>query len=54
MPDLVLSQEMSAGPARLRVDVLGGPSEREGFLEQLEHVDEVRADDRVAADADAG
>lgn len=26
MPDLVLSQEMSAGPARLRVDVLGGPA----------------------------
>jgi hypothetical protein len=26
MPDLVLSQELSAGPARLRVDVLGGPA----------------------------
>ena len=26
MPELVLSQEMSAGPARLRVDVLGGPA----------------------------
>ena len=25
-PELVLSQEMSAGPARLRVDVLGGPA----------------------------
>jgi hypothetical protein len=26
MPHLVLSQELSAGPARLRVDVLGGPA----------------------------
>ncbi len=35
MPELVLSQEMSAGPARLRVDVLGGPA-RESIVEDMD------------------
>ena len=35
MPELVLSQEMSAGPARLRVDVLGGPT-RESIVNDLD------------------
>lgn len=34
-PELVLSQEMSAGPARLRVDVLGGPS-RDSIVEDMD------------------
>ncbi len=34
-PELVLSQEMSAGPARLRVDVLGGPA-REGIVDDMD------------------
>ena len=35
MPELVLSQEMSAGPARLRVDVLGGPA-RESIVNDMD------------------
>ncbi len=35
MPELVLSQEMSAGPARLRVDVLGGPA-RESIVDDMD------------------
>jgi hypothetical protein len=35
MPQLVLSQEMSAGPARLRVDVLGGPA-RESIVNDMD------------------
>jgi hypothetical protein len=35
MPELVLSQEMSAGPARLRVDVLGGPA-RESVVNDMD------------------
>lgn len=35
MPELVLSQEMSAGPARLRVDVLGGPA-RESIVSDMD------------------
>jgi hypothetical protein len=35
MPELVLSQEMSAGPAHLRVDVLGGPS-RESIVDDMD------------------
>ncbi len=34
-PELVLSQEMSAGPARLRVDVLGGPA-RESIVDDMD------------------
>ncbi len=34
-PELVLSQEMSAGPARLRVDVLGGPA-RESIVNDMD------------------
>ncbi len=34
-PDPVLSQEMSAGPARLRVDVLGGPA-RESIVDDMD------------------
>lgn len=34
-PELVLSQEMSAGPARLRVDVLGGPA-RDSIVEDMD------------------
>jgi len=36
--ELVLSQEMSAGPARLRVDVLGGPA-RDGVVEDMDFLD---------------
>jgi len=35
MPELVLSQEMSAGPARLRVDVLGGQP-RESIVNDMD------------------
>jgi hypothetical protein len=35
MPELVLSQEMSAGPARLRVDVLGGKA-RESIVNDMD------------------
>ncbi len=35
MPELALSQEMSAGPARLRVDVLGGPA-RESIVSDMD------------------
>jgi hypothetical protein len=35
MPELVLSQEMSAGPARLRVDVLGGPA-RDSIVDDMD------------------
>ena len=35
MPELVLSQEMSAGPARLRVDVRGGPA-RESIVDDMD------------------
>jgi hypothetical protein len=35
MPELVLSQEMSAGPARLRVDVIGGPA-RESIVNDMD------------------
>lgn len=35
MSELVLSQEMSAGPARLRVDVLGGPA-RESIVSDMD------------------
>ncbi|MEX1295248.1 MAG: hypothetical protein AB1Z67_03655, partial [Candidatus Limnocylindrales bacterium] len=35
MPELVLSQEMSAGPARLRVDVHGGPA-RESIVSDMD------------------
>jgi hypothetical protein len=35
MSQLVLSQEMSAGPARLRVDVLGGPA-RESIVDDMD------------------
>jgi hypothetical protein len=38
MPDLVLSQELSAGPARLRVDVLGGPA-RESIVDDMDFLD---------------
>lgn len=38
MPELVLSQEMSAGPARLRVDVLGGPP-RESIVNDMDFLD---------------
>ncbi len=34
-PELVLSQEMSAGPARLRIDVLGGPA-RESIVNDMD------------------
>jgi hypothetical protein len=38
MPELVLSQEMSAGPARLRVDVIGGPP-RDSIVDDMDFLD---------------
>ena len=53
MPELVLSQEMSAGPARLRVDVLGGPA-RESIVDDMDFLNyrlaAVTMEDAVTAD----
>jgi hypothetical protein len=54
MPELVLSQEMSAGPARLRVDVLGGPA-RESIVNDMDFLNyrlaAVTMEDAVTLDA---
>ncbi len=60
MPELVLSQEMTAGPARLRVDVLGGPP-RESIVDDMDFLNyrlaAVTMEDAVSlpeADVDLG
>lgn len=47
--DFVLSEEMIAGPARLRIDVLGGEP-REHVLDDMSFMDYRLADVRIAPD----
>ena len=50
-PELELSQEMSAGPARLRVDVLGGPA-RESIVNDMDLLQLARRDAAAMVEAD--